>query len=147
MTSVATMRSVIETGTATRRFFRNLLAAFAAMALLLSAVGIFGVVAGHVGRRTREIGIRLALGARRGAILRLVTLETIRLAAAGLAFGLPAGLLLGKWLRSQLFAVEAGDPGVLLAGAATILTVVAVATLLPARRAARLDPVQALRTE
>ena len=147
VTSVETMDRVIETGTATRRFFRNLLIAFAAMALLLAAVGIFGVVAGHVGRRTREIGIRLALGARRGAILRLVAGETIRLAVAGLALGLPAGLLLGTWLRSQLFAVQAGDAGVLLAGAATILAVVAVAAFLPARRAARMDPAAALRPE
>jgi ABC-type antimicrobial peptide transport system permease subunit len=77
----------------------------------------------------------------------MVSMETIRLAVAGIAFGLPAGLLLGRWLRSQLFAVGAGDPGVLLAGAATILFVVTIAALLPARRAARLDPEQALRTE
>jgi len=144
---VATIEQVIAASTATRRFSRDLLVAFAATALLLAAIGIGGVVSSFVSRHTREIGIRMALGARRYQILRLIAFRMLRLALGGLAAGALAGLVLGRWLRGQLFEVGGADPAVLLAGVLTILSAVGAATLLPARRAARIDPVDALRSE
>jgi macrolide transport system ATP-binding/permease protein len=121
--------------------------AFGFLATLLASIGLYGITAFSVTRRTQEIGIRMALGAARGSVLRLVMREVVILAAAGLAVGLPAALALGKFVESQLFGMQAGDPAMLAGAAAVVLLVTALAGYLPARRATRIDPVQALRFE
>ena len=127
------------------RFYTALLALFAGVALVLAATGIFGVMSYTVAQRTREIGIRMALGARAPDVLRMVLGRAVTLAAIGAAFGVPAAMLLGRVLRQQLFGVTLLDP-LTLAGVVLVLGVSAAAAgLLPARRAAGLDPARALR--
>lgn len=132
---------------ADRRFLLLLVGLFAAAALSLAAIGIYGVVAFSVARRTQEIGIRVAMGARRGDILRLVVGEGARLAVLGAAIGIAASLLITRLLTTLLFGISNTDP-VTYAGVALLLGLVAVlASYLPARRAMRLDPNTALRYE
>jgi putative ABC transport system permease protein len=144
---VATVRQIVTASAASRLFAASLSTAFAVLAVLLASVGVFGVVSGFVARRVREIGIRIALGARRGQILLLVTGQAVALAAAGVAAAIPLALGLGRALKSQLYAVSPDDV-VLLIGVGTLSIAVAlVASLLPARWAARVDPMIALRLE
>jgi cell division protein FtsX len=125
----------------------ELIGYLAALALTLAAIGIYGVISYTVAERTREVGIRVALGAQPGAVLRMVLGSGMRLAAAGLAGGLLLSFWLTRKISSDLFGVTATDP-VTLAGACGVLLLVAViATLLPARRATRIDPILALRSE
>ena len=132
---------------AARRFAMILLGAFAALALGLASVGIYGVVAYVVGQRTQEIGIRMALGARQQDVLRLVLWQGTRLALLGVAIGLGVALTLTHLITRLLYGVSATDP-VTFAGVATVLTAIAVAACwIPARRAMRVDPVVALRYE
>jgi len=132
---------------ADRRFLLLLVGVFAGAALLLAAVGIYGIVAFSVARRTQEIGIRMALGAARSDVLRLVVGEGARLAAFGLAAGVLASLAVTRLVASLLFGVTATDPGT-FAGVAALLAAAALgASYLPARRAMRLDPSIALRRE
>jgi putative ABC transport system permease protein len=132
---------------ADRRFLLLLVGLFAASALTLAAIGIYGVVAFSVTRRTQEIGIRMAIGAQRGDVLRLVVGEGARLAAAGVAVGLAASLAVTRLLGSLLYGVSATDP-VTFAALALLLSLVALAaSYIPARRAMRLDPNIALRYE
>jgi ABC-type antimicrobial peptide transport system permease subunit len=120
---------------------------FGLLALVLAAVGIYGVVAYTTRQRTHEIGIRIALGAGRGAIMRQVLRQGLLLTAAGLAAGIIVSIILTRFLRSVLFGVGPTDI-LTFATVALVLSAVAIfATLLPARRAAAVDPVQALRTE
>jgi ABC-type antimicrobial peptide transport system permease subunit len=129
------------------RIVGMLAAAFGALAVVLAAVGLFGVLGYAVARRTREIGVRVALGADRRRILRLVFGEVAALAGAGLAIGLPCGYALGRLIQSRLFGLTALDPPT-LAGATLILGLTAaLAGTLPALRAARVDPSVALRYE
>ena len=121
--------------------------AFGFLATLLASIGLYGITSFSVARRTQEIGIRMALGAARGNVLRLVMREVVILAAAGLGVGIPVALALGKLVESQLFAMKAGDPAVIAGAAAVVLLVSALAGYLPARRATRIDPMQALRWE
>jgi predicted permease len=121
--------------------------AFGALATLLAAVGLYGVIAYAVARRTREIGIRMALGATRGRVVQLVLREVAGFATVGIGIGVAAAVAGGRWVESELFGVRSADP-VVLAGAAAALALVALAAGgLPARRAARLDPMAALRHE
>jgi putative ABC transport system permease protein len=132
---------------ADRRFLLLLVGLFAAAALALAAVGIYGVVAFSVTRRTQEIGIRMALGAQRAAVLRLVVGEGARLAVGGVVIGIAASFVITRLLSSLLFGVSATDP-ITFAGVAVLLSMVALlASYIPARRAMRLDPNTALRHE
>ena len=114
---------------------------------MLAAVGLFGVVSDGVGRRAREIGIRMALGAERRQILRLVLADGLRISAGGALVGLLASVALGRVIASFLFGVGAADPLTLSGVSLVLLAVAALASYLPARRAARLDPMLAIRNE
>jgi putative ABC transport system permease protein len=129
------------------RFSLLVVAAFAGLALALAAAGIGALMAFVVAQRTREIGVRMALGAERRDALRLVLGRAARLALAGTALGIGAGWLLMRWLAAQLFAVRAAEPLPYLAGAACLFAAALAAAYLPARRASRVDPVVALRQE
>ena len=132
---------------ADRRFLLVLVGLFAAAALVLAAVGIYGVVAYSVSRRTQEIGVRMALGAQGGDVLRMVTFEGARMAAFGVALGVAASMALTRLMSTLLFGISPTDPAT-LAGVALLLTGVALlASYLPARRATRVDPLAALRCE
>lgn len=144
---VRTMRDVVADSTAQNRFALQVIGGFAIAALALAGLGVYGVTAFSVGRRTREIGIRIALGANRGRILRLILRQGVWLTAGGLAFGLLGAFALTRFLRSFLFGVAATD----MATYVCISLVLAVSTLaacyLPARRATSVHPTTALRSE
>ena len=125
----------------------RLLGGFAAVALILAAVGIYGVMAYSVRRRTRELGTRVALGAGKSDIVRLVMREGLAITAIGLAIGVPGGLLAARSLTAVLYDVPTADPWA-LSGAALMLAVTAmVACYLPARRASQVDPARTLATD
>jgi predicted permease len=132
---------------ASRRLVTSLLAAFAVPAVLLAAIGIYGVVAYLVAQRSREIGIRMAVGAQRRHVLRLVLAEGVRFAAAGIVIGMVGAAVATRWLRAQLYEVSVTDPATFLAAAALLLAIAVMATLIPARRAMTIDPARALQAE
>jgi putative ABC transport system permease protein len=140
-----TMEQVVDVALGADRFVLVLLAAFALGSLLLAAVGVYGMAAQAVAGRTREIGVRMAVGAGRASILRQVLGEGAVLATIGAALGLGGGLLLSRFLAQLLYQVSPGDPLTYLLVAPLLVGVVLLATLVPALRAARLDPVGALR--
>jgi putative ABC transport system permease protein len=145
--NVATMDEVVARSLSQTRFSMLLLSIFAGLALMLSAVGIYGVMAYVVAQRTREMGIRLAMGAEPRDILRLVLRQGGKLAVAGVAIGVVAALGMMRVLTSLLYGVSAADP-LTYAGVAVLLMLVALAACyLPARRATRVDPMMALRYE
>ena len=130
-----------------RRFTAFLLGSFAALAVILAGIGVHGLLSYNVARRRQEIGIRMALGASRGDVLRLVLGEGLVIITAALIVGLAGAVALTRLLQALLFGVSPTDPLTFVV-VATVLTAVAlVATLLPARRAARVDPLPALRAE
>ena len=132
---------------APRRFTMTLLSVFAAVAVFLAAVGIYGVISYSTAERTREIGIRLALGARRNDVLRLVVGEGLVTSIAGLAIGLIMSFALTRFLESLLFGVSATDAVTFIVVPIILMSVALVASLVPARRATKFDPVTALRCE
>ncbi len=142
---IANMTDVLATNVAQPKFRTELLVLFAGMALVLAATGIFGVIAYSVSRRTQEIGIRMALGASRGAILQMILRETLTLTIAGLIVGVPCALGASHLLGHLLFGVSANDPVTLGAVALTLVAVAALAGYIPARRAVSVDPMIALR--
>jgi putative ABC transport system permease protein len=141
------MRELVERSTTQRRFVMLLLAGFALAALLLAGVGIYGTVSQAVAQRTQEIGVRMALGASRGAVLRLVFGEGLRMMAAGLAAGGAAAAGLAWLMRGMLFEVRPLDLPAFAAAAATLAAFGAAACYVPARRATQVDPAIALRQE
>ena len=144
---VVPMTEVLSETAAKPRLLTALVAAFGAIALLLAALGIYGVISYGVAQRQREIGIRMALGADRADVRRLVVREGMALAGAGMALGLLASLALAPILRSLLFQTRAGDPATLLSVTALLGAVALLACAIPAARAARLDPQTALRAD
>jgi predicted permease len=145
--TLASMESQTAFATLPQRIAAALLGACAVLALLLAAVGLYGVVAYAVSRRTREIGIRMALGAARGAVVRMVLQGSMKLVALGLAIGLALSLLVGRSVALFLGGTSPADPVALLAGPLVLIACAFVASWLPARRAARIDPMKALREE
>jgi predicted permease len=139
------LRETISRSVARPRFYMSLLTLFAAVALLLSATGIFGVMSYSVAQQSKEIGIRMALGARAIDVLRSVVGRALALAGLGVIAGLVASLALGGAIRNQLFGVTIFDPATVAVVVIVLVASAAIASLLPAMRAARIDPVTAFR--
>ena len=144
---LGTLQAVVDEALLVERLTARLAAAFGLLATLLAASGLYAILAFSVARRTREIGVRMAVGAERRAVLGLVLGDVLRLALVGIALGLGAALALGRLVESQLFGLHAADPWTLLAAAGVLLAVVLAAGFLPARRATLVDPVTALRVD
>jgi putative ABC transport system permease protein len=140
-----TMDQVVLESIAEKRFVMLLLGAFAALALVLAAAGIYGVLAYSVSQRTREIGIRMALGADPRAILKLIVVEGLTLSGIGVAIGAAGAFALTRLMRGLIYGVSPSDPGTFLAGAAAVLCASVLASWIPAARAAKLAPLEALR--
>ncbi len=147
MSNVSTMDELIEGTTGPRRFAMLLLGAFSVLAAALAAIGLYGVMSYTVTQRAKELGVRLALGARPGDVLSLVLRQGVRLALIGLGIGLVASLALSRLIRGMLFGVSATDPLTFVLIPLLLLAVTLVATWVPARRATRVDPVAAMRAE
>jgi len=147
VSDVLTMQEVLGKSTSNSGFEATLVSAFATLSLLLAAVGLFGVLSYLVAQRTGEIGVRIALGARREQVLRLMLLEGLRPVFIGLVLGLGGSALVTREIQSMLFGTRPLDPSVFTSVAVTLLLVAALASAVPAWRASRLDPMQALRVE
>jgi putative ABC transport system permease protein len=144
---VAPMRELVSDSMAQRRFTALLLGVFAAVATLLASAGVYGVMAYNVTSRAREIGVRLALGAQRGDVLLLLLKQGVNLVSAGVAIGLLASLALTRLIEGLLFGVGATDPLTFALAALSLIIVALLACLIPARRAAKVDPMITLRCE
>ncbi|HEX8765667.1 MAG TPA: FtsX-like permease family protein [Candidatus Acidoferrum sp.] len=147
VTHVMTMDSLISDSVSPRRFSSVLVAIFAGLALLLAAVGIYGVTSYAVSQRTQEIGLRMALGAQTHAVRRMILGQTLKLTLIGVTVGLVGSYLLAQFLASLLFGVSVHDPLTFLGVAVLLIAVALGASYLPARRAMRVDPMVALRYE
>ena len=145
--SMMTMDEQIDNNVSNERMIALLATSFAFVALLMTGVGLYGVLAYATVQRTKEIGIRMALGAQRFAVVRLVLTDMTRVALAGIAVAIPLSVMLARWMRSQLFGVQPFDPLTMAGCIALTVAMVLVAAALPARRAASVDPTKALRTE
>jgi putative ABC transport system permease protein len=143
----ATMPEILDDALAGRRFQMSLAVAFAGVGLVLAAVGIYGVISFTVARRTSELGIRIALGARAPQVASMVIRQGMMPVFAGLGAGLSFALLMGRFIASQLYGTSPHDPWTVAAAAAVLLVVAVFACWIPARRAMRIDPLTALRFE
>ncbi len=147
VTNVKTMKAQIRESLFVERLLAALSVAFGAVATLLAALGLYGLMSYAVSMRTREIGIRVALGAERRKLLMLVLKDVGLLALVGVALGLPSGYALGRLVQSQLYGLSAADPSTIAVATAILLVVTLVAGYVPASRASRVDPIVALRYE
>jgi ABC-type antimicrobial peptide transport system permease subunit len=141
------MDQLLGNSLAARRLTLVLMGSFAALALLLAAIGVYGVISYSVRGRTHEIGIRMALGAQRSDVLNLILAQGARLALLGVAIGLGAALALTRWMETLLFETRPTDPLTFAVTAAVLASVALFACYLPARRATKVDPMIALRCE
>jgi ABC-type antimicrobial peptide transport system permease subunit len=142
-----TLADELSTTLSQPRFQATLLVVFAAVALLLASVGIYGVTSHAVSQRTQEVGIRMALGARGPDVLRLILRQHLQPAILGIALGLAGALALSRYIQSLLYGVRATDPATFALMALALLAVALLASWIPARRAMRVDPLIALRNE
>ena len=147
MAHIRSMDEVLVQSTARNRFNMVLLRIFASLAMLLAAIGIYGVMSYAVGQRVHEIGIRMALGARAGDVLSLVLRQGLSLVVMGIVIGLMGAVWLTEAMKSLLFGVSPNDPPTFAIVSALLLAVAAAATYIPARRATKVDPMVALRYE
>jgi predicted permease len=147
VTNLKTQEAQIDDLLAQERLFASLVSLFSAITLALACVGLYGSVAYTVTRRTRELGVRMALGANRAAVLRMLLGQVAITVGVGLAIGLPATWMLTRVIESQLYGIKAHDPVSMGTAALAVLLVAMIAALLPARRALRIDPLRALRYE
>jgi putative ABC transport system permease protein len=145
ITSVRTVDAILASAHANQRFTASLLGAFSIVALALAAIGIYGVMAYSAAQRTREIGIRMALGASKGVVLRMMLVEGLAIAGIGLAIGLAVAFMLSGYMSSLLFGIGSRDPITFVLLPLGLLIIAALATLIPAARAARVNPMAALR--
>jgi ABC-type antimicrobial peptide transport system permease subunit len=145
--NVRTLQTLLENGSAQPRVTAWLVGLFAILALLLAAIGVYGVLAYLVAQRTREIGLRIALGARPGSVLGLVVGHSMRLSIAGVALGVAGAVMLGPTIESQLYGVRPRDIPTLIAVPVALLLIAVLASYIPARRATQVDPLTALRAE
>ncbi len=145
--SVKSLNEQLDNSLVEERLVASLSSAFGLLALLITCVGLYGLLAYTVNRRTGEIGIRMALGAERSRIARMILRETLLLVVCGLAIGVPAAAFVSRLISNQLFGLKPGDPFTLFVSCVVMVGVTAIASYLPARRAASVDPIEALRSE
>jgi putative ABC transport system permease protein len=145
--NVATMQQLVSNSVSQPRFYTVLLAVFAGIAVLLAAIGVYGVVAYSVTQRTREIGIRMALGSRQSDVLLLVVREGLTLAGIGIMFGIGAGVVVTRYLDRLLFGIKPFDPITFIAVAGLFIFITAAAACIPAWRASKVDPLVSLRSQ
>jgi ABC-type antimicrobial peptide transport system permease subunit len=142
-----TLASQLDQTLLTERLTALLSAGFGLLATLLAAVGLYGVMAFVVARRTKEMGVRMALGANPGSVIWLVMREVLLLLGIGLGLGVPAAIGLGRFVATQLYGIKPNDPWIAVSTVAVLVVVSGMAGLIPARRASRIDPILALRYE
>jgi ABC-type antimicrobial peptide transport system permease subunit len=147
VTEFQTLQGLVDKVVSPRRFLVILLSGFAGFALLLASLGIYALISYSVTQRTKEIGIRMALGANSWLVRRLVLTKTLRLALAGVALGTLGSFALSKWIESLLFGTTPTNPAVFSGVGLLLCAVALVAAYVPARRASHIEPLQALRTE
>ena len=147
VTNVMTMDNLISGCVSPRRFSSALVTIFAGLALLLAAIGIYGLMSYTVSQRTQEIGLRMALGAQLASVQRMILGQTLKLTLLGLGLGLAGAFVVARFLTSRLFGVGVYDPVTFVGVAALLIAVALMAASVPARRAMRVDPIVALRYE
>jgi putative ABC transport system permease protein len=147
VSDVGTMQRWVDESLTRTKFQTSLLTVFAGLALALAVLGIYGVMSYAVAQRTKEIGVRVALGAQKGQLARMILSRALTLTLAGLALGLTGAAILGRYLKTLLFEIKPADPVTLTAVAALLLGVALAAALIPAVRATRVDPMIVLRYE
>ena len=145
--TVTPLADILGRETQSWRLGATMFSVFGALALALAAIGLYGVIAYSVAQRTQEMGVRVALGAQAGDVVRLVLTEGMRIAVVGVVLGSGVALVVSRWVKPLLFGVSPRDPAVFAGVAAALLAVAALASAIPARRAARVDPMEALRSE